>query len=107
MAKLQKTQLKKKLIITSLWMIAQYHSIKLKFFLDIKRKFKTKIIDIKNIKEITKKLEKKYSRYKKYYKLKEKFLQNKNHVIMGVLNMTPDSFSDGGKFNSIKKAIKE
>ena len=24
---------------------------------------------------------------------------------MGVLNMTPDSFSDGGKFNSFKKAI--
>ena len=23
---------------------------------------------------------------------------------MGVLNMTPDSFSDGGKFNSLKKA---
>ena len=25
---------------------------------------------------------------------------------MGVLNLTPDSFSDGGKFNSYKKAIK-
>jgi len=25
-------------------------------------------------------------------------------MIMGVLNMTPDSFSDGGKFNSFKKA---
>jgi dihydropteroate synthase len=24
---------------------------------------------------------------------------------MGVLNITPDSFSDGGKFNSLKKAI--
>ena len=24
---------------------------------------------------------------------------------MGVLNLTPDSFSDGGKFNSSKKAI--
>ena len=23
---------------------------------------------------------------------------------MGVLNLTPDSFSDGGKFNSFKKA---
>ena len=23
---------------------------------------------------------------------------------MGVLNMTPDSFSDGGKYNSFKKA---
>ena len=25
---------------------------------------------------------------------------------MGVLNLTPDSFSDGGKFNSFKKATK-
>ena len=27
-------------------------------------------------------------------------------MIMGVLNLTPDSFSDGGKFNSFKKANK-
>ncbi len=26
--------------------------------------------------------------------------------VMGILNVTPDSFSDGGKFNSIKRAIK-
>jgi len=26
-------------------------------------------------------------------------------LIMGVLNVTPDSFSDGGKFNSIEKAV--
>ena len=25
---------------------------------------------------------------------------------MGVLNITPDSFSDGGKFNTNKKALK-
>lgn len=27
--------------------------------------------------------------------------------IMGILNMTPDSFSDGGKFNQLDKAIKQ
>lgn len=27
-------------------------------------------------------------------------------VIMGILNVTPDSFSDGGKFNSVDKALK-
>ena len=27
-------------------------------------------------------------------------------MLMGVLNLTPDSFSDGGKFNSLKKASK-
>ena len=26
-------------------------------------------------------------------------------MIMGVLNLTPDSFSDGGKFNSLGKGI--
>ena len=32
------------------------------------------------------------------------FLKNPN--IMGVLNLTPDSFSDGGKFNTSKKGLK-
>lgn len=26
-------------------------------------------------------------------------------LIMGILNVTPDSFSDGGKFNDNKKAL--
>ena len=26
---------------------------------------------------------------------------------MGILNLTPDSFSDGGKFNNNKKALKQ
>ena len=30
---------------------------------------------------------------------------NKTPLIMGVINLTPDSFSDGGKFNSYKKAL--
>ncbi|MEB7833280.1 dihydropteroate synthase, partial [Staphylococcus xylosus] len=25
--------------------------------------------------------------------------------IMGILNVTPDSFSDGGKYNSVEKAV--
>ena len=25
---------------------------------------------------------------------------------MGILNLTPDSFSDGGRFNTLKKALK-
>jgi dihydropteroate synthase len=28
-------------------------------------------------------------------------------MVMGILNMTPDSFSDGGKFNSFKKAAQQ
>jgi len=30
---------------------------------------------------------------------------DKNVYIMGILNVTPDSFSDGGKFNTIEKAL--
>lgn len=30
----------------------------------------------------------------------------KKPVIMGILNMTPDSFSDGAKFNNLSKALK-
>lgn len=30
---------------------------------------------------------------------------NQKTLIMGVLNVTPDSFSDGGEFNSIEKAV--
>ena len=31
---------------------------------------------------------------------------NPKPLIMGILNLTPDSFSDGGKFNTLKKALK-
>lgn len=31
---------------------------------------------------------------------------NKNTLIMGILNLTPDSFSDGGKYNDLDAAIK-
>lgn len=35
----------------------------------------------------------------------KKFDLGKETYIMGILNVTPDSFSDGGKFNSIDKAV--
>ena len=34
------------------------------------------------------------------------FDYNKRTYIMGILNVTPDSFSDGGNFNSVDKALK-
>lgn len=34
------------------------------------------------------------------------FNLNQNTILMGILNITPDSFSDGGKFYSKEKAIK-
>ncbi len=30
---------------------------------------------------------------------------NKNTQVMGILNVTPDSFSDGGQFNNVEKAV--
>ena len=70
-----------------------------------KKKINSKIIDIKNIKKLPLIIKKKISKDLIEITKKREFLRNKNHVLMGVLNMTPDSFSDGGKFNSINKAI--
>lgn len=40
------------------------------------------------------------------WKIRNKTLEiGKMPLIMGILNVTPDSFSDGGKFNSIDKAL--
>ena len=37
---------------------------------------------------------------------KKQFKRQGHTYVMGILNVTPDSFSDGGKFNSIDKALK-
>ena len=37
----------------------------------------------------------------------KEFDLNKRTYIMGILNVTPDSFSDGGKFNCIEAALKQ
>ena len=69
-----------------------------------KKKIKSRVIDIKNINKLSLVVRKKITIDIKKITSKREFLRKKNHLIMGVLNMTPDSFSDGGKFNSIKKA---
>ena len=66
-----------------------------------------KIIEVKNIKNLPLKIKKKVLIDLKNICKKRKIpnLNFKNlPIIMGVLNMTPDSFSDGGKFNQTKKA---
>ena len=37
----------------------------------------------------------------------KEFHTNQNAYIMGILNVTPDSFSDGGKWNSLDRALKK
>jgi dihydropteroate synthase len=67
----------------------------------------SRIIDLKDIKKLPKSLRKKINKDLKIITKKNqnfsKLNFNKIPKIMGVLNLTPDSFSDGGKF--IKKKI--
>ena len=66
---------------------------------------KSKIIDIKNIKKLPAVVKDKIFKDLKTIISKREFLREKSHMLMGILNMTPDSFSDGGKFNTFKKAM--
>ncbi len=69
-----------------------------------------KKISINNIKNLPKKLQAKIKLDLKNIRSKKKNFSNLNFKkipnILGILNLTPDSFSDGGKFNSKKKGIK-
>jgi len=68
----------------------------------------SKVINIKKIETLSVSSKKKVKQDLKKIVLKRKnFLKNINFLepsIMGILNLTPDSFSDGGKFNNQKKA---
>ena len=72
----------------------------------ITRKSKKKI-SINQIKYLSKSLKIKINFDLKKIKSKKKNFSNLNFKkipnILGVLNLTPDSFSDGGKFNTKKK----
>ena len=78
--------------------------------LEIISRKSVKKISINNLKKLSRLLQKQVfidlknitSKNKNFSNLNFKKLPN----IMGVLNLTPDSFSDGGKFNKKNKAIK-
>ena len=76
----------------------------IEIFTKDKKKISTKIIDIKKINKLPLSIKKKVFEDIKNITANRKFIGKKNHMIMGILNLTPDSFSDGGKFNSLKKA---
>ena len=69
-----------------------------------------KTIDLKNIKKLPKSLREKINKDLKIITKKNNNFSNLNFNktpnIMGVLNLTPDSFSDGGKFNKKKAGLK-
>ena len=68
-----------------------------------------KKISIQEIKNLPKSLQKKINLDLRKIKSKKKNFANLNFKkipnIMGILNLTPDSFSDGGKFNNIDKGL--
>ena len=76
----------------------------------ITRNSKRKIF-VNQIKYLPKLIRRKINSDLKKIKSKKKNFSNLNFKkvpnIMGVLNLTPDSFSDGGKFNSKKKGINQ
>ena len=84
---------------------------KLEIFSREKGKVKTRLINIKDINTLNKNLKKIIKHdLKKIVSRRKNFLKNVNFnhtTIMGVLNLTPDSFSDGGKFNNNNKALKQ
>ena len=78
---------------------------KIEIFSRNKKKVTSKIIHIKKIKFLPKIVKKKIVSDIKLITSKRIFLKNRSHLLMGILNMTPDSFSDGGKFNTTRKAF--
>jgi len=75
-----------------------------------KNKIESNFTHIKNIKKLNKKKQKIIkSHLKNIISKRKNFLKNinfKRPSIMGILNLTPDSFSDGGKYNRYTKSLK-
>ncbi len=81
---------------------------KIQIFKRLNNKVTSKVIEINKVKLLNTKLRKKVKEdLKKISSKRKNFLKNldfSNPSIMGILNLTPDSFSDGGKFNDFRKA---
>ena len=101
---ISKIKVKKKLALP-LCGISQISFDHLEIFSKNNKKITSKIINIKKIKFLPKLVKSKINIDIKNITSKRLFLNKKNNILMGILNMTPDSFSDGGKFNTNKKAF--
>ena len=74
------------------------------------KKISKKLIKVESISKLNLELKKIINKDIKNIKKKTNFLNlniSGNPLLMGVLNITPDSFSDGGKYFSKKKAIEK
>ena len=70
--------------------------------IEIINRKKTKIINLKDIRKLPNKIKNKVNRDLKNIKKKKRFKKlnlSNIPILMGIINLTPDSFSDGGKFN--------
>ena len=75
--------------------------------IEILSKGQSKILNIKKIKFLNKDLKKKIEKDLQEITKKKSFKKlnfSNTPVLMGVVNLTPDSFSDGGKYNKKKQA---
>ena len=83
---------------------------KIEVFTRNKKKIISEVLFLKEIKKLSKDKKKTVKFHlKNISKKRQNFLKNVNFLkpsIMGILNLTPDSFSDGGKFNSKQKSLK-
>jgi len=77
---------------------------KIEIFSRNKKKISSEIIDLKKINSLPNLVRKKVLFDIKKITVKKKFFNKVK--IMGILNMTPDSFSDGGKYNKKNSALK-
>ncbi len=73
-------------------------------------KVKSNLIHLREVDKLGQNVKKVVKRdLKKIISKRKNFIKNVNFSepsIMGILNLTPDSFSDGGKFNNKKKSLK-
>ena len=80
--------------------------------IEILNRKKSKIINLKDVDKLPKKSKNIVNRYLKNIKKKKTFKKinlSKIPILMGIVNLTPDSFSDGGKYNNknlAKKRVK-
>tara|TARA_B100000963_G_scaffold300660_1_gene273093 strand:- start:227 stop:1285 length:1059 start_codon:yes stop_codon:yes gene_type:complete len=83
---------------------------KVEIFTRSESKISSKIVNVKEIEKLKFSLKKKVKKdLKNIVNKRKNFLKNINFNtpnIMGILNLTPDSFSDGGKFNKFKNGLK-
>ena len=83
---------------------------KIEIFTKGNKKIFSNFIDIKDVNKLNKNIKKVVKNdLKKITSKRKNFLKNVNFskvTIMGILNLTPDSFSDGGKFNKKNKSFR-